>query len=318
MENKLIVTSSPHIHIKESITSIMLDVIIALLPAALMGVYYFGYRAAIVLLTCIASCVLSEYAYEKLTHTRVSVRDLSAVVTGLLLGMNLPATIPVWMCVVGSVFAIVIVKQLYGGLGKNFMNPALAARCFMLIAWASAMTAFPEPNTDAISSATPLAILKGISTGNLPTLKMAFLGAKAGVIGETSGLMLLLGGLYLLYKRVISWHIPTVFILTFAVLTYLFGKNTTGESQLYYTALSVCCGGLMLGSIFMATDYVTTPTTTKGQVIFAIGCGVLTFVIRKFGGYPEGVSFAIILMNVATPLIDRYVRPRVFGEVHKK
>ena len=318
MENKLIVTSSPHIHIKESITSIMLDVIIALLPAALMGVYYFGYRAAIVLITCIASCVLSEYAYEKLTHSRVSVRDLSAVVTGLLLGMNLPATIPVWMCVVGSVFAIVIVKQLYGGLGKNFMNPALAARCFMLIAWASAMTAFPEPNADAMSSATPLAILKGISTGNLPTLKMAFLGAKAGVIGETSGLMLLLGGLYLLYKRVITWHIPTVFILTVAVLTYLFGTNTTGESQLYYTALSVCCGGLMLGSIFMATDYVTTPTTTKGQVIFAIGCGLLTFVIRKFGGYPEGVSFAIILMNVATPLIDRYVRPRVFGEVHTK
>ena len=321
MEHKLIVSSSPHIHDKESISSIMLDVIIALIPASLMGVYYFGCRAAVVIITAIAAAVGAEYIYEKLTHKRNTVGDLSAMVTGLLLALNLPVTIPLWMTVVGSVFAIVIVKQLYGGLGKNFMNPALAARCFMLIAWAGAMTSFVEPfagyGADAVSQATPLAVLKGTSEGILPTLPDAFFGVKAGTIGETSGAMLLLGGVYLLYRRVIRWHIPVIYVAVFAVLTYLFGTNNTGASQLYYTAMSVCCGGLFLGAIFMATDYVTTPTTTKGQIIFAAGCGVLTFVIRKFGGYPEGVSFSIILMNVVSPLIDRYVKPRKFGEVRK-
>ncbi len=244
---------------------------------------------------------------------------MSAVVTGLLLGLNLPVTIPLYMTVIGSVFAIAVVKQLYGGLGKNFMNPALAARCFMLIAWAGAMTSFTNPGAgygaDAISQATPLAILKGTSEGALPSLRDAFFGLKAGTIGETSGVMLLLGGAYLLVKRVIRWHIPVFYIASFAILTYIFGTNNTIGSQLYYTALSVCYGGLFLGAIFMATDYVTTPTTTKGQIIFAVGCGVLTFVIRKFGGYPEGVSFSIILMNIASPLIDRYTRRRTFGEV---
>lgn len=319
--HKLIVSSSPHIHQKESIASIMLDVVIALIPASLMGIYYFGYRAALVILTAIAACMASEYLYEKLTGKRNTVGDLSAMVTGLLLALNMPPSIPLWMVVIGSVFAIVIVKQLYGGLGKNFMNPALAARCFMLIAWAGAMTTFHEPFSgivqDAISSATPLAVLKGTSEGMLPTLSDAFFGVEAGTIGETSAAMLILGGLYLLYRRVIRWHIPVIYIAVFAALTYLFGTNLTGESQLYYTLLSVCGGGLVLGAVFMATDYVTTPTTVKGQVIFAVGCALLTFVIRKFGGYPEGTSFAIILMNVVSPLIDRYIKPKKFGQVKK-
>ncbi len=314
MNRKLIVSSSPHIHKPDSIQSVMLDVIIALIPASMMGVYYFGYRAALVLLTAIAASVGTEYFYRRLMKKTQTTGDLSAVVTGLLLGLNLPPTIPIYMTVIGSVFAIVIVKQLYGGLGKNFMNPALAARCFMLIAWAGAMTTFAEPFADVISQATPLSILKGTSEGYLPSLKNSFFGIKAGSIGETSGAMLLLGGLYLLIRRVITWHIPVVYIASFAVLTFLFGNNLTGNSDFYYTALSVCNGGLILGAVFMATDYVTTPTTKLGQIIFALGCGVLTFVIRKFGGYPEGASFSILLMNIVTPLIDRYIRPNSFGK----
>lgn len=322
MEHKFIVSSSPHIHNEETISSIMLDVIIALIPASLMGIYYFGYRAALIILTSIAASVLSEYAYRKITKRESTVNDLSAVVTGLLLALNLPVTIQPWMTVIGSVFAIVIVKQLYGGLGKNFMNPALAARCFMVIAWGSAMTSFVEPfagyGADAVSQATPLAVLKGVSDGTLPSLADAFFGAKPGTIGETSGAMLILGGLYLMYKRVISWRIPTIYILSFALLTYFFGANIAGISQLDYTLLSICTGGMLLGAIFMATDYVTTPTTKLGQTVFAVGCGALTFVIRKFGSYPEGTSFAILLMNIATPLIDRYIRPRGFAARKKR
>ena len=317
IEHKLIVSSSPHIHDKESISSIMIDVIIALIPASLMGIYYFGYRAAVVIITAIAAAVAAEYIFERITHKRSTVSDCSAIVTGLLLALNLPVTIPLWMTVIGSAFAIIIVKQLYGGLGKNFMNPALAARCFMLIAWAGAMTTFVEPfsgyGADAVSQATPLAILKGTSEGMLPSLTDAFFGVKAGSIGETSGAMLLLGGIYLLYRRIITWHIPVIYIAVFAAFTYLFGSNPTDMSQAYYTLMSVLTGGLLLGAIFMATDYVTTPASKKGQIIFAIGCGILTFVIRKFGGYPEGVSFSIILMNIAAPLIDRLAKPKTFG-----
>lgn len=317
--NRFVVSSSPHMHKDESIASIMLDVLIALMPAALAGIYYFGWRAAVVMLTSIASCLLFEYLYEKLMKKPITTRDLSAMVTGLLLGMNLPSSIPLWMVVVGSAFAIIIVKQLYGGLGKNFVNPALAARCFMLIAWAGAMTTFPEPmaGVDAVSSATPLAVLKGVSEGTLPTLRQAFLGAMPGSIGETSCLMLLLGFIYLLLRRVISWKIPVTYIVVFAVLTFFFGKNETGMEAWTYTLLHVMSGGLLLGAFFMATDYTTTPTTPMGQFIFGAGCGILTFVIRRFGGYPEGVSFSILLMNVCTPLIDRYTVPRKFGEVAK-
>lgn len=317
MDNQTyIVSSSPHIHKNESISSIMLDVLIALFPAALAGIFFFGYRAAMVILTAMASCIVSEYLYEKLLKQRVTVRDLSALVTGLLLGLNLPSTIPLWMVVVGSVFAIIIVKQLFGGLGKNFMNPALAARCFMLIAWAGAMTTFAVPfaksGVDAIASATPLAVLKGTSQGTLPTIANLFLGIKAGSIGETSCLLLLLGFVYLLVRRVIDWKIPVSFIGVFAVLTFLFGKTPHDYT---YTLSHLLSGGLFLGAFFMATDYTTTPTTPLGQYLFGIGCGILTFVIRQFGGYPEGVSFSIILMNLVTPLIDRYTTPRKFGEV---
>lgn len=313
-----VVSSSPHIHKNESISSIMLDVIIALMPATIAGIYFFGFRALLVILTAIASCVASEAIYQKLMHKRVTVRDLSAVVTGLLIGLNMPVGISLGMVVIGSVFAIIIVKQLYGGLGKNFINPALAARCFMLIAWASAMTTYVNPfmgtGADAVSAATPLAVLKGTSEGDLPSLLNAFLGIIPGTIGETSALMLLIGFVYLLARKVVDWKIPVVYIGVFVILTFLFGKQSF---DLHFTLLHVLSGGLFLGAFFMATDYVTTPTTPVGHIIFGVGCGILTFVIRNFGGYPEGVSFSILLMNLVTPLIDRYTIPKKFGEVRE-
>ncbi len=319
MEYKFTVSSSPHIHQKETISSIMLDVIIALIPAAICGIYSFGYRAAMVMLTTMAACVLSEYAYQKLMKKSVTASDCSALLTGLLLGLNLPPSIPFWMAAVGGFFAIIVVKQLYGGLGKNFLNPALAARCFMLIAWPQAMTTFTEPNAaaSAVSSATPLAILKGTGTGALPSVFEAFFGHTAGCIGEVSAAMLLIGFIYLLIRKVISPRIPLTYVLTFAVLMLLFGNNQSGESTLTFTLLHILNGGLLLGAIFMATDYVTTPTTPLGQIIFACGCGLLTFVIRRFGGYPEGTSFAILLMNLTVPLIDGAILPKRFGEVKK-
>lgn len=319
METKYIVSSSPHIHAEDSISSIMLDVLIALIPATICGIYFFGINSILVILTSIASCVISEYGYQRIMKKNTTINDFSAIVTGLLLALNMPPTIPLWMVFVGGFFAIIVVKQLYGGLGKNFMNPALAARCFMLIAWPQAMTTYIEPNAarDAISSATPLGILKGTSEGILPSLSETFLGHTPGCIGETSAAMLLIGLLYLLYKKVITIRIPFTYILSFGLLMFLFGNNQTGESQLTFTLLHITSGGLLLGSIFMATDYVTTPTTPAGQIIFAIGCGLLTFVIRQFGGYPEGTSFAIILMNLVSPLIDSLLIPRRFGEVNR-
>lgn len=319
MENKFVVSMSPHIHEKEGISGIMLDVIIALIPAAVAGIYYFGYRAAMVMLTTIAASVLSEYLYEKAMKRKVTVKDLSAVVTGLLLALNLPSTIPLWMAAIGSVFAIVIVKQLYGGIGRNFMNPALAARCFMLIAWAGAMNKFAQPlAADVISSATPLAVMKGMSEGATPALRDAFWGNVPGSIGETSVFAILIGFVYLLARRVISWKIPVTYVVVFGVLTYFFGNNTTaGADAVTYTLLQVCSGGLVLGAVFMATDYTTTPTTPWGLIIFGAGCGIITFVLRKFGSYPDGVSFAILLMNILTPQIDKFTTPRRFGEVRK-
>ncbi|MBE7016200.1 MAG: RnfABCDGE type electron transport complex subunit D [Ruminococcaceae bacterium] len=319
MEQQFIVSSSPHVKSSESISSIMQDVIIALVPASLAGVCFFGIRALAVILTAIASCILSEYVFERITKRKNTTGDLSAVVTGLLLALNLPATIPLWMVIIGSAFAIVIVKQLYGGLGKNFMNPALAARCFMLVAWAGSMSSFVQPfaGVDAVSSATPLAVLKGIEQGSLPTLLQAFVGVKGGCIGETSGLALLIGFGYLLVKRVVDIRIPLFYIASFALLIYLFGNNTTQYGMAYFTLMHVLSGGLLIGALFMATDYVTTPTTFWGQIIFGIGCGVITFAIRVFGSYPEGVSFSIILMNIVTPLIERFTTPKPFGEVKK-
>jgi len=323
MDTKFVISSSPHVKMKDRISGIMLDVIIALIPAIATGIYYFGMSAFLVILTSVASCVLSEYVYECITKKPKTVKDLSAVVTGILLALTLPPKTPLWMVAIGGAFAIIIVKQLYGGLGKNFMNPALAARCFMLVAWAGVMTTYTNPVTDAsvladtVTSATPLAILKGTSNGVLPDIMDALFGNKAGCIGETSGFALFVGFLYLLIVRVVDWKIPFTYIASFAVLMYFFGNNQTGESQLYFTAMHILTGGLLLGAFFMATDYVTTPNTGIGMIIFGIGCGLLTFVIRVFGGYPEGVSFAIILMNILTPLIERFTIPKTFGEVKK-
>lgn len=319
MEHKFIVSSSPHVKSNESVSSVMLDVIIALIPACLAGIYFFGVRALVVILTAIASCVLSEYIFQKVMKRKVTTGDLSAVVTGMLLAMNLPSTIPLWMVAIGSAFAIIIVKQLYGGLGKNFMNPALAARCFMLAAWAGSMSTFIPPFSgfDAVSTATPLAVLKGIQGGNLPTLLGALWGEKGGCIGETSGIALLIGFLYLVLKGVVDIKIPLCYLGSFAVLMYLFGNNLTGESQAYFTAMHILSGGLLIGVFFMATDYVTSPTSPIGRIIFGLGCGFLTFALRKFGSYPDGVSYAIILMNVMSPLIERFTIVKPFGEVKK-
>ena len=320
MEHKFVVSSSPHIHRKETVSTIMLDVIIALIPATVVGIYYFGIRAALVIATAVISSVLAEYIYQRMMKKEQTIGDFSAVVTGLLLGLNMPSTVPLWMVFVGSIFAIILVKQLYGGIGKNFLNPALCARCFMIAAWAGAMTLYAEPflGPDTISQATPLSVLKGVSQGVLPNVKAAFLGNIPGCIGETSSFALIIGGVYLIIKRVISWRIPVVYLGTFALMCVLFGNNIFDINTFNFVLLELFCGGIMLGAIFMATDYTTTPTTKSGQIIFAIGCGLLTFVIRRFGGYPEGTSFAILLMNLLTPLIDRYTIPKCFGEVIKK
>lgn len=311
---RLVVSSSPHIHTNESVRRIMLDVLIALFPACVSSVLFFGFRSVVIILSAVCACMLSEFVYEKAVKRETTVSDLSAAVTGVLLGLNMPPTIPIWMLVIGSMFSIIIVKQLYGGLGKNFLNPALAGRCFMLIAWAGAMTNFSAPAfVDAATSATPLAVMKNGADGNMPTVISAFLGAKGGSIGETSGLCLLIGFVYLLIRRVVTCRIPLAYIITFAVLTFFFGDNTTGMSMAVFTLMQILTGGLLLGAFFMATDYVTTPTTPRGQYIFALGCGILTFVIRRFGGYPEGVSFSILLMNVASPLIETLTVPKPFG-----
>lgn len=309
MENNFIMSSSPHLHTNVTTRKIMLDVIIALMPAAILGVFFFGFYAAAVILTAVAASLASEWAFNKIMKKQNTTGDLSAVVTGLLIALNMPPRIPLYMVVIGSAFAIIIVKQMFGGLGKNFVNPALAARCFMLIAWTGAMTTFHQPLSDAVSSATPLAVMKEGASG-LPTLFQCFIGFKAGTIGEVSGLALIIGFAYLLIKRVVSVKIPAAYIASFAVLTFLFGKE---GMNIEYTAYQLLTGGLLLGAFFMATDYTTTPTTSKGMIIFGIGCGVLTFLIRRFGGYPEGVSFSILLMNLASPLIERYTIPKSFG-----
>lgn len=316
MENNFIMSSSPHLHTSSTTRKIMLDVVIALLPSAAAGVFFFGYYAALVLATAVAAAVVSEWAFNKIMKKRNTTGDLSAVVTGILIALNMPPRIPLWMVVIGSAFAIIIVKQMFGGLGKNFVNPALAARCFMLIAWTGAMTTFYEPFADAVSSATPLAVMKNDLQAPLlyvlPSFSRCFIGFKAGTIGEVSGLALLIGFVYLLIKRVVSIKIPLAYIASFTILTFFFGHK---GMSLVYTIYQLLTGGLLLGAFFMATDYTTTPTTSKGMIIFGIGCGVLTFLIRQFGGYPEGVSFSILLMNLASPLIERFTIPTSFGHM---
>lgn len=306
METKLIGSSSPHIRGDETTQSLMLDVIIALVPALAASVFYFGFNAVVLILASVISAVVTEYLCQRFMNRPITITDLSAVVTGILLAFNLPAEAPWWLAVMGSAFAIAIVKQIFGGLGFNFLNPALAARAFLMASWSSHMTGgMIDPITDAVSSATPLSILKGTASGQLPTLWDMFIGRIPGVIGETSTILLLIGGIYLIYRGTIKWIIPVFYIGTVAVIALI-----TDASTLPYHILG---GGLILGAFFMATDYATSPITDKGKVIFAVGAGILTMVIRKVGGYPEGVSYSILLMNILTPMIDKYVRPHVFG-----
>ncbi len=322
VKKQLIVTESPHTRSGSSAPEIMLDVIIALIPALIAGVIVFGYRAAVLAVVCVASCVFFEWLWCKIVKKAVTIGDFSAAVTGLLLALNLPVVLPYWMAIIGSLFAIVIVKQFFGGLGHNFMNPALAARAFLLTSWAQAMTTWVEPfsklnffgNADAVTSATPLAVIKN-GGGELPSYLDLFLGNTGGCIGEVSALAILIGAAYLLWRRVITVKIPLIYIATVAVLTFIFGGDGWFTGDALYHVLS---GGLLLGAFFMATDYVTTPYTPKGQVIFALGCGILTAVIRLWGGYPEGVSYSILLMNVASPLIDKLTVPKRFGFVKEK
>ncbi len=319
VKKQMIVTESPHTRSGGSASEIMLDVIIALLPALIAGVIVFGYRAAVLAVVCVSSSVFFEWLWCKIVKKPVSTGDLSAAVTGLLLALNLPVVFPYWMAIIGSLFAIVVVKQFFGGLGHNFMNPALAARAFLLTSWAQPMTTWVEPfsklsffgNADAVTSATPLALIK-YGGGELPSYLDLFLGNIGGCIGEISALALLIGAAYLVWRHVITLKIPLIYIGTFAVMTFVFGGDGLFRGDALYHILS---GGLLLAAFFMATDYVTTPYTPKGQVIFALGCGILTAVIRLWGGYPEGATYSILLMNVASPLIDKLCVPKPFGYV---
>ena len=318
MSSSIIVSGTPHVRSKESIQSIMRDVVIALIPASVMGIYYFGMRALMLIIVSIVSSVVFEWGYEKILKKPVTISDFSAILTGLLLALNLPATASWWVPVVGSFIAIVIAKQFYGGLGQNFINPALIGRAFLVAAYPTQTTgaAFATGRmvVDASTYATPLAELKaGTAIVNADAIKNALIGNIGGTIGETCAIALIIGGIYLLIKHVISWRIPVVYIVVVFILTSLMrGNGFLGG------VYEIFCGGLMLGAIFMATDYVTSPISAEGQIIFAIGCGVLTSLIRVYGGYPEGVSYSILIMNLAVPLIDRVTRPRIFGEVKAK
>ena len=303
MDRHLIVASSPHVRAELNVRKIMGWVILALLPAGIAGVAFFGVRALVVMAVCVAACVIAEVLWQTLAKQPITSSDLSAALTGLLLAYNLPPTIPLWMAIAGSFFAIIIVKQFFGGLGQNIANPALAGRAMMLICWPVAMTTW---TLDGVTGATPLAIIKGVAAGNLPSLADMFIGRIGGCIGETSAVALLIGGGLLIAKGIISWRIPLFYIATVAILSVLLGRSA---GPLY----EVLGGGLLLGAFFMATDYATSPITARGHAIFAVGCGVITTLIRAFGAYPEGVSYSILLMNMAVPMIDRYTKPKILG-----
>ena len=305
--NKLFnVSSSPHVRCGVTTKNIMYDVAIAMLPATIWGVMQFGLYSLLVVAVTDLSCVLSEYVFETLMKKPITISDGSALVTGMILGLNMPPSIPLWMPVLGGMFSIIVVKQLYGGLGQNFMNPALAGRCFLLISFAGSMNRFIDPVTDAVASATPLAILKDGGTYDLTSM---FLGKIPGTIGEVSTLALLIGAAYLLFKKVISIRIPATYILTFAVFAFIFGRQDLG-----YVLAEICGGGLIFGAFFMATDYVTSPITPKGQIVFGICLGILTGLFRLFGGSAEGVSYAIIFCNILVPLIEKATLPTAFGK----
>ena len=322
---KLIATSNPHIRTSETTRSIMLDVIIAMLPALVWGIINFGLKALTLTVVSVVGCMFWEWLYRKVMKKPQSVGDLSAVVTGMLLAFVCPPSTPYWMILIGDFFAIIVVKQLFGGIGKNFVNPALAGRAFLVGSYAGAMTTWVDPaankapllgsTADMITAATPLAYMK---TGDMETLTGLysvgdmFLGKIGGSLGEVSALLLLVGGVYLIVRKVIGWHIPVAYIVTVAVLSFLFPKSGSGIEWMMY---SVFGGGLFLGAFFMATDYATSPVTKKGQLIYGIGCGLFTVLIRYFGSYNEGVCYSIMVMNLLVALIDKYTKPTRFGVV---
>ena len=322
---KLIATSNPHIRGSETTRSIMLDVIIAMLPALAFAIFNFGLRALTLTAVSVVGCIFWEWLYRKLMKKPQSIGDLSCVVTGMLLAFVCPVQMPYWMILIGDFFAIIVVKQLFGGIGKNFVNPALAGRAFLLGSYAGVMTTWIDATqnkaplmgstADIVTAATPLAYMK---TGNMADLTETysvmdmFLGKTGGSLGEISAAMLILGGLYLIWRKVINWQTPVAYIATVAVLTFLFPKTGSGLECMLYSVFS---GGLMLGAFFMATDYATSPVTKKGQLIFGIGCGLFTVLIRYFGSYNEGVCYSIMVMNLCVALIDKYTKPTRFGVV---
>lgn len=313
MSSKLNISVAPHINSGTSTRNIMLDVVIALIPASVAGIYFFGLKALWIILTCVASALAAEFIFNLCVRKKQTVGDLSAVVTGLLLALNLSTNVPLWQCVVGSVFAIVVVKCLFGGLGKNIVNPAIAARVFMLLTFASTVGngVIEVVRPELVASATPLATLNsGAEASESISLLKLFLGNHGGTIGETCALALLIGFVYLVVRRVIKWYVPVSFVATVFVCYLLFGGFDA-----VYALRHILAGGLLLGAIFMATDYVTTPVTNSGRVVFCIGCGLLTFAIRQFGGFPEGVSIAILTMNLLTPFISDFTKKKMLGGV---
>ena len=311
---KLIASSNPHIRNNEDTRSLMLDVIIALIPALVVSVFVFGVTALISAVVSVAGAVFFEWLYRKLLKKPQTIGDLSAALTGLLLSMVCPPTLPYWMLIVGDFFAIFVVKQLYGGLGKNFLNPALAGRAALVCCYTTQMTTWAAPRgVDAVTAATPLAMMKSGEFAALTaqySVRDMFVGFIGGSLGEVSAVALICGGVYLMLRKVISWHTPVAYIATVAVLTFLFPQ---GNDALTYMLYNVFGGGLMLGAFFMATDYVTSPVTKKGQLIYGFGCGLLTVFIRYFGSYPEGVCYSILIMNCTTWIIDKYTKPTRFG-----
>ena len=312
MDQMLHVSSNPHVRDKMTTSKIMQLVVLALLPTTLFGIYNFGFRALLVVVITVASSVFFEWIYDKLMHKKNTITDFSAVVTGLLLALNMPASIPLWMPVLGSAFAIIVVKQLFGGLGQNFMNPALAARCFLLTSFALFMNNFSSAKLgfDSLTGATPLAQLRAGETVDLASL---VIGRIPGTIGEVSVIALLIGAIYMVVRKVISPVIPLIYIGTVFVFTFLFGGF-----NLTYSLSEICAGGLIFGAFFMATDYVTSPLTPKGQIVYGLILGIVTGIFRLWGASPEGVSYAIIFSNLLVPLIERYTLPTAFGKGGQK
>ena len=310
---KFVISSSPHIHTKTTTATIMRDVLIALTPAAIASVVLYGLKALLILAVCLGTCVISELLFNLITKKKQTVGDLSACVTGALLALSIPATATVWHCIVGSVFAIIVVKCLFGGIGCNFANPAITARVFLLVSFSSiAGGAATNLQPEITAGATPLAAIKAGELTNLPSLFDMLIGNRGGTIGETCAIALILGGVYLVARKVISWHTPVVFITTVFVFSLI-------VKQSFNLALyEVLGGGLLIGAIFMATDYATTPINKLGKVVFAFGCGLITCLIRFWGDYPEGVSFAILLMNILSPYVEKWCTPKPFGKAGKQ